>query len=178
MANFISGDQSADWAAFRAHLYQRTHPYLVRRYGQQYESLIADAVQDALVATWRKWHKEGVSSVDNWEAYAFQTVKFIFYAAYREARKREPAVDPADLPTQAAVEPPAATVQQQTFLQLNDPHLQQWYKRLPERHRLFVDLRCQGHNNKEVAELLGMSHGSARNLWSRLIKEAKGVMSR
>ncbi|MEM1216575.1 MAG: hypothetical protein AAGJ82_12860, partial [Bacteroidota bacterium] len=80
MAPLLVNGQAAEWTAFAQHLRRRAFLYFNNQRHQYQRAAIEDAVQEALASVWKQY-RTGNAQVRNWEAYAFQAVKYTLYTA-------------------------------------------------------------------------------------------------
>ncbi|WP_367389038.1 RNA polymerase sigma factor [Lewinella sp. LCG006] len=64
------------------------------------------------------------------------------------------------------------------FDSLPEPQLLHWFHQLSPRDQRILNLRCQGYQDDEVAAQLGLSYGGVRNIFSRLLTQARELVKR
>lgn len=58
----------------------------------------------------------------------------------------------------------------------DDPRLKEWEQKLSDRDRHIFNMQLQGYSLKEIAEEIGLSHGSVRNIRSRKVQEVQCLL--
>jgi len=152
------------WHDAITHKYwHQLHNAAIRRLPSQLHDRAQDVVQRVLLLAWRK--RPHVDSPDRLYGWLFVAVKLECKAEIRKARRQVPTVDldPAALPDTTPSRHAAASGRYRelaAILQEKDD----WILELTE---------LQGHTNKQVGEMLGMSEAAVAQRKSRAIKHLR-----
>ena len=159
---------------FYSELHRRTRHYVRKHYGAFALDVLDDCFPKAFHVLLQKVQSDAYRH-DNLEAFAFGIVKYTFLEARRRAAAKEQLCDPAELPEPGPSAASYFSTGDELFDHLGcDRHLL-WYERLSFREQQILDLRLQGYPHEEIAAAVGLSCGSVRNAYSRLIEQARGI---
>ena len=111
----------------------------------------------------------------NLDAFALGIVRNCYSDAQKKMRRHawgelSTAAEPRD--EAPAIHLSAASL----FDELPEIHLLHWYFGLEQMSQRILDLRAQGYNHYEIAELLPLAPGTVRNRFSRMVREAREVV--
>jgi RNA polymerase sigma factor (sigma-70 family) len=136
---------------------------------------VDDVVQEVRIRLWRALN--GEKGVDHLASYIQRTVvSVVIDALRRRAARREEALMPDD----DAVDTHAATTAPPDRLADHEQRLAvvaQTMAELPERRRVPARLLLQGFTTGDIANMLGMTEATARNLAYRGVEELKAMLA-
>lgn len=155
-------------------LRQQAFRKLLRTRHSALEDALASAVQDGFMIFLRKLQTADLE-VQRPEAFAFEIIKRTFWDYRRRAQRCEFPQDPAELIPSDLYHRPRFADGDALFGSLPESFLLHWYQRLPAADQQLLDLRCQGYQDQEIADLLQRSHGGVRNRFSKLLDEARKI---
>ena len=132
-----------------------------------------DCINRGFLKFLEKIRSESFKTV-NLEGYAFTIIKGYFKNQTRN-RKTLISFAPETLPE---VEPTTAKCYsaEDFFDTHTSERLKHWFQTLSQRDQQIFDLQLKGYKQKESAQLLNLSHGSLRNIYSQLIQEARKII--
>lgn len=155
-------------------LWKKVFATLAARYQAHHLQQLEDCFSDAFLLFLQKI-KEPDFRAQNLMGYAYKIVYFCFRDRLKRKRWLIPTA-PAELPETAFAQTADIYSTGDLFEAKEYDHLAQWFHRLSDREQKILDLQLQNFKLKEIADHLDLSHGTVRNLRSRLIRQAREVI--
>jgi RNA polymerase sigma factor (sigma-70 family) len=161
------------------HFYEQLQRRVRRYFGSRYKGRdlnILDECFSTAFQTLLEKLRQGEYKQGNLNAYAFTIVKFTFFDARRKAY-RGPELTSLEVLSDMADEtfPPIRTAGD-LFDDVAEEGLLDWYLALSRRDQEIMDMRAQGFSHDEIAGRMGLNCGSVRNIFQRLIRQAREVV--
>jgi len=140
---------------------------------EQPGSLAQLALEDSLSKAFRvivQKVEDGSYQGGNFTAFCTEVLKRCWWDEQKRHRRHRYAELPESLPLTDS--PPRVHSVQELFRKAGQEHLLRWLQGLRPQDRELLNLHFQGFSHTEIAERQGLSYGSVRNRYSRLIREA------
>ena len=160
--------------SFYCKLKKRVWKALVGRYQAYQLQTLEDCFSDAFLVFLEKIRDKDFKA-NNLQGYAYRIVFLTFKNRLRHRRwliSTSPTELPEPHPELSNVFYSADTL----FESANADQLVHWFEKLSAKEQQILNLQLQNYKLKEIAQELELSHGTIRNIRSRLIKEAKEVV--
>lgn len=155
-------------------LWHKVFQTLAAKYQAYQLQLLEDCFSEAFLIFLQKIQDSDFRA-QNLEGYAYKIVHFTFRD--RLKRKRwQMATAPAELPEPALENATSFYTVDELFADQEEDRLVHWFHGLSGRDQQILNLQLQNFKLHEIAEKLDLSHGSVRNIRSRLIMKAKAAV--
>ena len=157
---------------FYQSLYLRVERYLRWRYPEHERQLLEDCFSEAFLLLWAKVRESGFEN-NRLFSFAFGIVLRCFKNTVKKYRQKA-CLDLESLPPGRIIttDQPLPIGEKLPLDQLDD-HWVAWYGQLPTREQALLQLRYQRYSQEQVAGILGLSHGTVRNLYSKLQRKVR-----